>query len=271
MSKITHREFKLLLKPDHFQSRRSVLDFNRLIEQQAEKCGVRYEPFDPIVSETRVVQFYDTADETLRKNKLIFRIRQMREGGWPDESWELTFKARTEDIKAAAAFDSNSSFPKQQRLKFKEELLMSGSVGSIGSIFSNNCILESPQVDMQMPLAKLADQFPHLKSLDVDQSETLTIVKGAKVFEIESKLGNLFFGHHVVAPATIAVWARPVPDDFQPIIAEFGWSYHPIDDDKGKKADKVADDFFKDVQLPLASWIAEGTTKTALIYGDKGN
>lgn len=268
---ITHREFKLLLKPERFPTRSALLDFNHQLESIAHRLGVRYEPFEPIDSQLRIVQFYDTSDQTLRRNDLIFRIRQLRDGGWPDDSWEVTFKIRAPELAKAAGFDSSSSFPKQQKKKFKEEILHGGDVGSKKSIYSNNCILESPQLNVELPLAKMVDAFPHLKSLDLDLNQTLTIVNGAKVFEIEAKLGNLFFGHHTTATATLAVWARPVPDRFEPLVAEFGWSYHPVDDPKAKQADKVADDFFTAIQLPLKDWISAGTTKTALIYGDSGN
>ncbi|MBV9057166.1 MAG: hypothetical protein JO351_11095 [Candidatus Eremiobacteraeota bacterium] len=268
---ITHREFKLLLKAERFPTRRALLDFNKLLEDIAAKLHVRYEPFDPIDAQLRIVQFYDTSDQTLRKNRLIFRIRQLRQALWPDDSWEVTFKARHTDRSEAEDFDSTSSFPAQQKKKFKEEILRGDAPGTIASIYSNNCILESPQLDVELPLEKLAEAFPHLKSLDLNFDQTMTIVNSAKVFEIESKLGNLFFGHHTTATATLAVWARPVPDKFEPLIAEFGWSYHPVDDEKGKDADKVADQFFKDIQLPLKDWITTGTTKTALIYGDQGN
>jgi len=267
---ITHREFKLLLKPEKFPTRKALLEFNELLSKSAASLGVRYEPFDAIDSQMRVVQFYDTADQTLRKNKLIFRIRQLRQGGWPDESWEVTFKCRAPDLATAAGFDSSSKFPQQVK-KFKEELLREDAPGTITSIFSNNCILESPQLDTTLPLEKLADAFPHIKTLDLDMSKPLSIVKGAKIFEIEAKLGNLFFGHHTTATATLALWAQPSTDKFVPLVAEFGWSYHPVDDPKGKEADGVADNFFKAIQLPIRDWLTAGTTKTALIYGDEGS
>jgi hypothetical protein len=268
---ITHREFKLLLKPERFPTRRALLGFNKLLEGAAAKLGVRYEPFDPIDSQLRVVQFYDTPDQTLRKNDLIFRIRQLRDGGWPDDSWEVTFKLRHPELAKAAKFDSSSSFPNQQKEKFKEELLHGDELGTIKSIYSNNCILESPELNPELPLAKLASAFPHMEALGLNMDQQMSIVNNAKIFEIEAKLGNLFFGKHTTATATLAVWARPVPDRFEPLVAEFGWSYHPVDDDKGKKADKTADEFFKALQLPLSDWITSGTTKTALIYGDQGN
>lgn len=269
-STITHREFKLLLKPERFPTRRALLGFNELLASTAAKLGVRYEPFDPIDSQLRVVQFYDTADQTLRRNHLIFRIRQLRDGGWPDESWEVTFKLRHPELTKAEGFDSSSSFPKQQKKKFKEEILHGETLGTIASIYSNNCILESPTLDLELPLKRLAEAFPHMGSLDLNLDQKLEIVNNAKIFEIEAKLGNLFFGKHTTATATLALWARPVPDRFEPLVAEFGWSYHPVHDDKGKKADKAADEFFKAVQLPLQDFITSGTTKTALIYGDQG-
>lgn len=59
------------------------MDFNEFPHTTATKLGVRYTPFDAIDSQLRIVQFYDTHDQVLRKNKLILRIRQPREGGWP--------------------------------------------------------------------------------------------------------------------------------------------------------------------------------------------
>ncbi len=235
------------------------------------KLGVRYEPFDPVDSQLRVVQFYDTADQTLRNNRLIFRIRQLRQGGWPDESWEVTFKLRAPDLGEASQFDSNSTFTHFQKKKFKEEILRGEAAGTMESIYSNNCILESPQLDVELPLKRLVEVFPHLKGLNLNLDETMAIVNGAKVFEIEAKLGNLFFGKRITATATLAVWARPVPDRFEPLVAEFGWSYHPLGEGKATKGDKAADDFFKAIQLPLSDWVASGTTKTAIIYGDQGN
>ena len=266
---ITHREFKLLLKPERFPTRKALLEFNELLKTSALKLGVHYAPFDSIDSQLRIVQFYDTADQTLRKNKLIFRIRQIRQGGWPDDSWEVTFKCRVDDLDKAADFDSSSTLP-QQKKKFKEELLRGGSLGTIATIYSNNCVLESPALDPTLPLGKLVEVFPHLKKLELDENDRMTIVNGAKVFEIEAKLGSLSFGHHITAIASLAVWARPVPDRFEPLVAEFGWSYHPVADSKGREADAVADQFFKAIQLPLKDWISRGTTKTAIIYGDEG-
>lgn len=269
-SLVTHREFKLLLKPEKFPSRRALLEFNELLAKSAKKLGVRYEPVESLDSQLRIVQFYDTKGEDLRKNKLIFRVRQIREGGWPDESWELTFKCRAPEYEKAAGFDTDTTLTKLQKKKFKEELVRGDTPGTMQSIYSNNVIVEYPEIQVEVPLSRLAAALPHLKTLGLDMDETLSIVAGAKVFEIQSTLGNLFFGHGVNAHASLALWARPVPDRFEPLVAEFGFSTHVLGTDKEKIGQEAADEFFKALQVPLKEFLSDGTTKTALIYGDSG-
>lgn len=271
-SLVTHREFKLLLKPEKFMTRRALLEFNEKLANSAKALGVEYEPVESLDSQLRIVQFYDTKDEDLRKNKLIFRVRQIREGGWPDESWELTFKCRAPDYEKAAAFNTDTTLTKLQKKKFKEELIRGDVLGTMKSIFSNNVIVEYPEINVEFPISRLSDHLPHLKTLEVNPDDTLAIVAGAKVFELQSTLGNLSFGHGVTAHATLAVWARPVPDRFEPLIAEFGFSTRVKDRDKQEeKGQAAADDFFKALQVPLKDYLADGTTKTALIYGDEAS
>ncbi len=269
-SLVTHREFKLLLKPEKFPSRRALLEFNQVLARIAKKLGVRYEPVESLDSQLRIVQFYDTEAEDLRKNKLIFRIRQVREGGWPDETWELTFKCRAPDYEKAAGFDTDTTLPQLQKKKFKEELIRGEVAGTMEKIYSNNVIVEAPEIAAEVPISRLADALPHLKTLGVGLDQMLRVVNGAKVFEIQSTLGTLYFGRGVTAHATLALWARPVPDRFQPLVAEFGFSTRVLGDDKEKKGQDAADEFFKAMQLPLRDYLSDGTTKTALIYGDAG-
>jgi hypothetical protein len=268
-SLVTHREFKLLLKPEKFPTRRALVEFNELLATYAAKLGVHYEPVESIDSQLRVVQFYDTKNQDLRKNKLIFRIRQIRDGVWPGESWELTFKCRAPEYDRAAGFDTDTTFAKLQKKKFKEELIRGETPGTMESIYSNNVIVEYPDIQLEFPLSRLANALPHLRTLDISMDEPLSIVDGAKVFEIQGTLGTLSFGHGVTAHATLALWVRPIPDRFEPLVAEFGFSTHVLNrDDKEAKGQSAADEFFKALQVPLQPYLFEGTTKTALIYGD---
>jgi hypothetical protein len=73
----------------------------------------------------------------------------------------------------------------------------------------------------------------------------------------------------VTAHTTLALWARPIPDRFEPLVAEFGFSTRVVrGDEKAAKGQRAADEFFKALQVPLQDYLAAGTTKTALIYGD---
>lgn len=268
-SLVTHREFKLLLKPEMFPNRRALMEFSDLLTRSADKLGVAYEPVESLDSQLRIVQFYDTKSEDLRKNKLIFRIRQVREGGWPDESWELTFKCRAPEYDKAAGFDTDTTLKQLQRKKFKEELIRGDIPGTMLRIYSNNVIVQYPEINVEFPISRLADALPHLKTLGIDMEQTLSVVAGARVFEIQSTLGTLSFGHGVTAHTSLALWARPIPDKFQPLIAEFGFSTRVgSGSDKEEKGQVAADDFFKSIQVPLRPYLADGTTKTALIYGD---
>jgi hypothetical protein len=271
-SLVTHREFKLLLKAEKFPTRRAVLEFNNYLASVAKKLGVHYEPVESLDAQLRIVQFYDTKAEVLRKNKLIFRIRQIRESVWPAENWELTFKCRAPEYEKAAEFNTDTTMTKLQRKKFKEELIRGETPGSMVSIFSNNVIVEYPiTVETEFPISRLADKLPHLKTLGLDPDEKLAVVAGAKVFELQSTLGNFSFGKGVNAHATLALWARPVPDRFEPLVAEFGFSTRVLGpDEKQEKGQRAADDFFKALQAPLREYLSDGTTKTALIYGDVG-
>lgn len=268
-SAITAREFKLLLKPGLFPSKRSVLEFNNRLAKVAKDAGVVYEQFDRIDSEMREVQFFDTKACDFRQNHIILRLRRDRSSGWPDETWEVTFKRRSPDFRESADFNVSTTMQDiTVKLKFKEEILRGDVPGSIKSIFSNNLIGYYPVVRFEQPMSKIIEVFPGLKALDLDPSQTVAAVNGARVFEIGARLGVYDFGKDTAAHADLAVWTRPTTDAFNVLVAEFGWSYHMKGDvSKQQKAHEVADAFFKSIQEPLAGDLFDGTTKTALIYG----
>jgi hypothetical protein len=266
---ITAREFKLLLKPELFQTKRAVLEFNNELAKIAKDAGVEYEQFDRIDSEMRSVQFFDTTDAVFRKNHVILRLRRDLSSGWPDESWEITFKRRSPDFRESADFDIDTTLKDiTVKKKFKEEILRGDTPGSIKSIFSNNLIGYYPVTHFEQPMSRIIEFFPGLKTLDLDPAQTVSAVNNARVFEIGARLGIYTFGKDTAAHADLAVWTRPVTDSFNVLVAEFGWSYHMKGDvSKQQKAHEVADNFFKSLQKPFANDLFSGSTKTALIYG----
>lgn len=268
-SAITAREFKLLMKPELFPTKKAVLEFNNRLAQIAKDAGVEYEKFDRIDSEIRTVQFFDTPDAAFRKNHVILRLRADRSSGWPDNTFEVTFKRRSPDFRESADFDTSTSMRDLDVVKkFKEEILRGDTPGSIKSIFSNNLIGYYPVVNFSQPMSRIVEIFPGLKRLDLDGNQTVSAVNNARVFEVGARLGIFNFGKDTSAHADIAVWTRPITDAFDVLVAEFGWSYHMKGDvSKQQKAHDNADTFFKTMQAPFANDLFNGSTKTALIYG----
>jgi len=269
-SAITAREFKLLLKPEIFQTKRALLEFNNRLAKIAQDLDVQYDQFDRVDSELRQVRFFDTPDQVFRRNRVILRLRRDQSSGWPDENWEVTFKRRSSDFRESADFDVDTTLKDLTvKKKFKEEILRGDAPGTIKSIFSNNLIAYYPVVNFEHPMSRIIEFFPGLKALDLDPTQTVSAVNNARVFEIGARLGMYNFGKDAVAHADLAVWTRPTTDAFNVLVTEFGWSYHMRGETgKEQKAHEKADQFFKDIQKPLANDLFEGTTKTALVYGD---
>ncbi len=267
----THREFKLLMKPERFPTKSSVYDFNARLSKIATILGVDYEPFDAVQSQARQVQFFDTADNAFRRNRVILRLRRDRTGGWPDETWEVTLKRRSPDFDEAADFDVNTSMTGlTEKIKFKEEILRGDEPGTIHRIFSHNLCAQYPVVQFEHPISRIVEVFPGLKVFDFDPQAMVSSVHDANVFEIQANLGNFRFSKGVVSDCGLAVWVRPVPDSFDVLCAEFGFAYKVGgNDDKHQKGHDASDQFFKGIQTPLKDYLAEGSTKTAKIYGEE--
>lgn len=266
---ITAREFKLLLKPEVFPTKRSVIEFNERLNKIAKDAGVHYEQFDRVDSEMRSVQFFDTKDCVFRNNRVILRLRRDTSSGWPDEAFEVTFKRRSPDFRESADFDVDSTMKEiTTKKKFKEEIIRGDTPNSVKSIFSNNLIGYYPVATFEHPMSEIVKIFPGLQALNLDGSQMVSAVNGAKVIETGVRLGMFSFGKDTAAHCDLAMWMRPEADNFDRLVAEFGWSYHMRGDvSKQQSAHDTADKFFKDLQTPLADDLFKGSTKTALIYG----
>jgi len=266
---ITAREFKLLMKPELFLTKQAVIQFSHHLAKLSKDAGVVYEPFDRVDSEMRGVQFFDTPECVFRDNRVILRLRRNASSGFPDETYEVTFKRRSPNFDEAADFDINSTMKEiTATKKFKEEIIRGDAPGTMKSIYSNNLIGYYPVAKFEHPLSEIVEIFPGLKALNLDATKVVSAVGGARVLEIGARLGVYNFGKNTSAHADLALWTRPATDKFDVLVAEFGWSYHMQGDgSKQKKAHKVANEFFEALQKPLADQLFDGSTKTALIYG----
>ena len=148
---VHYREYKILLKPDHFTAAQHFKDFGKLLRHAAEELEVALFT-DKLLSgqnQTREVVFYDTHKFDLYNQAFILRKRTLYENGFASGEPELALKFRHVDRDTAAAVDVR---PDQgtYRVKFKEELLpLPDKIGGIRSLYSHNVVLamSTPAMD----------------------------------------------------------------------------------------------------------------------------
>src|SRR5215472_9268318 len=92
---IHYREYKILLQPERFTSKRDFLEFWEDVEKSAKKLNLKID-FDKRAfhSQVREVLFYDTPAFDLYNNHFILRKRTFYDEGWPRAEHELTLKYR---------------------------------------------------------------------------------------------------------------------------------------------------------------------------------
>ena len=269
--RITNREFKLLLKPRGLDRRHRITELQTEINNLCEESGLQFTAPETLNSGMRNIYFVDTLDNGLRRNKLILRVRESRKEAWTDDWCEVTFKCRSEDIDRAWQLNPIPKTEIPFRVRFKEEILKDGPIGSIRRLYSHNAILDQVAID-RVPTRKLSallPVFPGLAELNLPFDQKLRIVGNAKnkVLEACVTLGNIAFSNKVHAHCEIAIWFHTVGE---PMIGELAFAYRVHKNNrKDIEAHRLADDFFKKLQQFFAKDIALGTTKTAMMYGTK--
>lgn len=269
--RITNREFKILLIPDRLDRHSEIDRVQRIVINLAQKMNVLFTVPDSISPGLRNVYFFDTDDESFRRNKLIMRVRETRSNIWTDEWCEVTLKCRSDDIERSWSHDPMPVSGLRFRKRFKEEILKDGQLGSIRKIYSHNSIMETVPIDRiyDRKLSDLSLVYPSLKNVNLPFEKVATTVGGKtnKILEAQVNLGNISFSNDIHAHCDLAIWFRTVGE---PIVGELAFAYRVHkknrDDISGHM---LADNFFRQLQLELNDSVFSGTTKTALVYGSK--
>ena len=269
--RITNREFKLLLKPAGLDRHHRIAELQTAIHNLCEETGLLFTVPETLISGMRNIYFVDTQDAALRRNKLILRVRESRKQIWTDDWCEVTFKCRSDDLERAWELNPIPHSELPYRLRFKEEILKDGPIGSIRRLYSHNSIMDAVPMDRvtTRPLSQLVKFLPGLAEVNLPFEKKLGIVgtQKNKVLEACVTLGNIAFSDKVHAHCEIAIWFHTVGD---PMIGELAFAYRVNKKNrKDIEAHRMADNFFKKMQQFFAREIAEGTTKTAMIYGGK--
>lgn len=268
LDEVHYREYKILLRPERFTSPQGFRDFWKIARHTAKQLGVEGttspEADDNFIRE---VLFYDTDHFDLYNNSFILRKRTFYDKGWPRADHQLVLKFRHADSEVAAAVDVRPALDGDAKIKFKEELLLSrNQLGGIRSTFSHGVELISPRLVLDRGLEDIVRAFPALRALKVKPKSRMALVNSVAVEEIESRLGELDFGHGLEAKATVAVWRNRATE--ASLVGEFAFQckFHRYKD-LHKKALALSEAFYKQLQHDAHEWILLGTTKTAMVYG----
>ncbi len=265
---VHYREYKILLRPDRFTSKRGFIEFwedaGKTIKKLHLKVDFERHPFD---SQVREVLFYDTPEFDLYHHHFILRKRTFYDQGWPRPGHELAFKYRDPDLKAAAAVDVRPKLGGHDEIKFKEELLLERDhLGGMRNVFSHGSVLTSPAIELDRGIEDITRAFPALKAIDISPRTRMELVNNVAVEEVISTIGMIHFHHHFKGKATIAVWRNRAFE--KSLAGEFAFQckFERLQD-VSKEAIELSEEFYKRLQLDCAEWIKLGTTKTAMVYG----
>ena len=96
---VQYLECKIILRPNHFTSRKSFFDFAKVIRRPAEEADVDFsiDGSAGMPLQIREVLFLDTADFRLYNNAFILRRRIPYSDGFPVGDPEIVFKFRHPD------------------------------------------------------------------------------------------------------------------------------------------------------------------------------
>jgi len=275
LHEIQYLECKLILRPNHFTSRKSFFDFAKIMRRPAAATKVDFssEDFVDAPLQIREVLFVDTADFRLYNNAFILRRRIPYEDGFPVGDPEIVFKFRHPDIQTTAQMDVRPQIFGDYRIKFKAEALpLKDQLGGIRILFSHNVQFPSTHAreNDRMSMDTIVRVFPALGRLKKSPGEQVEIVGETIVEEVLQDIGALDFGDGTSVTANVALWRAR--GDHRPLIGEFAYELKfKRRQDLREKALRRAEAFFVALQDAARDWIALGATKTGVVYRLKGN
>jgi hypothetical protein len=275
LHEIQYLECKIILRPNHFTSRKSFFDFAKIMRRPAAETKVEFssEDFVDAPLQIREVLFVDTADFRLYNNAFILRRRIPYDDGFPVGDPEIVFKFRHPDIQTTAQMDVRPQIFGDYRIKFKAEVLpLKDRLGGIRILFSHNVQFPSThaRVNDRMSMDTIARVFPALGRLKKSPGEQVEIVGETIVEEVLQDIGSLDFGDGTSVTANVALWRAR--GDHLPLIGEFAYELKfKRRQDLREKALRRAEAFFVALQDAAKDWIALGATKTGVVYRLKGN
>jgi hypothetical protein len=266
---------KLVLRPNHFRSRASLFDFEKVLRAPAKRNGISFEGDDfadaPI--QIREVLFVDTEDFRLYNHAFILRRRIRYEDGFPTGEPEIVFKFRHPDLQTAAETDVRPHILGDHRVKFKcQALPLKGRLGGIRLLYSHNVQFPRSNVgeNSGLSMGAMTRIFPVLESIKKNPDERVSLVSNTIIEEVLQDIGVLDLGDGMKAKVNIGLWRTR--GEHRPLIGEFSFQIRFEDrKDLALDAMKRAEAFFLALQFAAQDWIALDATKTGIVYRLNGN
>lgn len=274
-NEVQYLECKLILRPNHFTSRKSFFDFAKAMRRPAEESGVDFSVggFGDEPLHIREVLFLDTPDFRLYNNAFILRRRILYRDGFPVGDPEIVFKFRHPDIQKAAEVDLRPNIRGDFQVKFKAEALpLKDRLGGIRILFSHNVEfgLSALEEGEHESLETIVHILPALSSIKRAPGEKVNLVGDTIVEEILQDIGTLDFGAGVSVVPNVALWRSR--GDHRPLIGEFAFQIKfKRREDLNDQVLRRTEAFFLKLQDSAKDWIALGATKTGIVYHLKGN
>lgn len=264
---IQYREYKLLLKAEHFLKSQNFHKFWKLTRRVAKDLGVAISKRGkPMETHLREVIFFDTPKFRLYNNGFILRRRTFYKNGLPQPEHELTLKFRHPDYNTAAAVDVRPLLPCLNVVKFKEEILPPHEKPQgMRTIYSHGCELDTPNTIMTQSFESICQVFPALRRTGAKPKTTLSVVNGLAIEEILVNFGEIDFGGKLTAKANVALWRNRATQEH--FVGEYSYQlkFPALEEFRGAPRE-LSERFYLGLQREAADWLKIDSTKTAMIY-----
>jgi hypothetical protein len=267
--------FKLILRPNHFRSRKNLFDFAKVLQEPADRNHVTFsiERVKHAPIQIREVLFVDTSDFRLYNNAFILRRRVRYEDGFPTGDPEIVFKFRHEDMQTAAETDVRPQILGDHQIKFKcQALPTTRRLGGIRMLYSHNVQFPRSNVSENdvLSMGTMTKIFPVLERIKKDPNERVVLVSNAIIEEVLQDIGTLDFGDGIRAKVNVALWRTR--GEHRPLVGEFAFQIKFTErKELALDAMKRAEAFFIALQFAAQTWITLDATKTGLVYRLHGN